>query len=99
MTNIAENATVAQGVAQANAENNSVKTNEVANVSAIDALLQKHSSLIADAHNVQRTIVDWFTPPNDDYSINTTISAELRPELCRYQIEVLQKLTDVISIC
>ena len=72
MTNIAENATVAQGVAQANAENNSVKTNEVANVSAIDALLQKHSSLIADAHNVQRTIVDWFTPPNDDYSINTT---------------------------
>lgn len=71
MTNIAENATVAQGVAQANAENNSVKTNEVANVSAIDALLQKHSGLIADAHNVQRTIVDWFTPPNDDYSVNT----------------------------
>tara|TARA_R100000742_G_C4277946_1_gene100265 strand:+ start:1124 stop:1861 length:738 start_codon:yes stop_codon:yes gene_type:complete len=90
MTNITENAQVAQGVADANAENNSVKTNEVANaettvqteekavetqtVSAIDAMLQKHSELITESTVSPRDIVDWFVPSDDGSSVNAVYS-------------------------
>ena len=80
MTNITENAKVTQGVAEANAENNSVKTNVEANATVpttsthinvaediINAMFNDYADDFKElASEPSRTAVNWFVPKDAD---------------------------------
>jgi len=47
---------------------------EEVKVSAIDAMLSKHSELISNSTVSQRTVVDWFIPSEEGSSVNATFA-------------------------
>ncbi len=52
-------------------QKSTAKTKKNQTVSAIDAMLAKHSKLIEESNVAPRTTVDWFVPHEDGSEVNT----------------------------